>query len=443
MITQNLAHNIVKLPLENIPGEVIHEAKRSFLNWLGCAVGAHSHPSVSMMLNVSKKFESSSQATLIGTSIKTDLGFAALINGMTSHIFDFDDTFLDTILHPSAPVFPAILAWAEYKSLPGDLFLRCFAVGVEVEQRIAQAVCPSHYDNGWHVTGTVGAFGAVAALGKMLCLDEIRMTYAIGLASTQPTGLREMFGTMTKPFHPGKAASNGLLAVLMAQEGYTSSTQPLEAKRGYCAVLSERPDFRSLEAEWGKDWHIMKNTYKPFACGVVNHPIIDAAIKLKSQGVSPDDIQSITLQVHPLVLELTGIKDPKDQLQAKFSVYHCAAVALVDGKAGAWQFTDEKVLDEDVIALRRKIKVEIDNQICKDQTVLKAILKNGDEAKVFIEHALGSLEHPLSDKDIEEKFMNLTEPYLSHDNQKKIIELVWCLDELSSIKEIITLCQEA
>lgn len=443
MITQNLANNIVKFPLESIPREAIHEAKRSFLNWLGCAVGAHSHPSVSMLINVSRKLESSSQATIIGTSIKTDLGFAALINGMSSHIFDFDDTFLDTVLHPSAPVFPAILAWAEHKTLPGKLLLQCFIVGVEVEQQVAQAICPSHYDNGWHVTGTAGVFGAAAALGKMLCLDEEKMVNALGISSTQPTGFREMFGTMTKPFHPGKASYNGLLAVFLAHEGFTSSPQSLEAKRGFCTVLSQSPDFKRLGTEWGKEWHIMNNSYKPYACGIVIHPVIDAAIELNSKGISPDDVHSITLQVHPLVLELTGIKEPANQLQAKFSVYHCAAVALIDGKAGEWQFADEKVLDDNVITLRRKVRVEINNQLDKDQAILNAILKNGDKYDVFIQHCLGSLNNPLSDKDIEKKFIDLTEPYLSHDKQSKIIGMVWHLEELSSVTEIINLCHKS
>lgn len=441
MTTRKLAENIVKQSLNNIPEDAIYEAKRSFLNWIGCAIGAHSHPSVKMMENVSKIYESSPQATIIGTPQKTSLDFATLINGMTSHIFDFDDTFLDTVLHPSAPIFPAIIAWAEHKNLPGKLLLQSFVIGVEAEQRIAQAICPSHYDKGWHVTGTAGIFGAAIALGKMLELDEEQMTYSLGLASTQPVGLREMFGTMTKPFHPGKASSNGLLAALLAKQGFTSSLKSLEAKRGYCPVLSQSPNINVLEADWGKQWQIMNNSYKPFACGIVIHPAIDASIKLRSQGISSNDIESITLQVHPLVLELTGILDPKDELEAKFSVYHCSAIALIEGKAGQWQFQDEKVLNKDVINLRKKIKAEINNELKKDQAILKAKLKNGSEKNIFIEHAIGSIENPLADKELEQKFTDLTKIYLSKETQEKIINFIWTLDSQPSIKELIKLCE--
>lgn len=275
----------------------------------------------------------------------------------------------------------------------------------------------------------------------MLGLDEEKMSYAIGLASTQPTGLREMFGTMTKPFHPGKAAANGLLAALLAEEGFTSSLNALEAARGYCYVVSDNPNFTYLQSEWGREWLIMKNAYKPYACGVVIHPAIDAAIRLKHRGINADVIDSITLEAHPLVLELTGKKEPLDELQAKFSVYHCAAVALIDGKAGQWQFSKERVLDNNVINLRRKIKVEVNHQLLEDQVVLKATLKDNSVITEFIEHALGSIERTLSDEDIEDKFKNLTDPYLHRHTQEEIIKSIWSLDKLSSLHNIIKLCQ--
>ncbi len=442
MVTKTLARNIVNFPLEDLPSETLHEAKRSFINWLGASLGAHDHPSVKMGLNVAKILGSAPQATLLGTPIKIDMQFAALLNGMSSHIFDFDDTFLDTVLHPSAPVFPALLAWCEYHELAGKLFLQNFVIGVEVEQRIAQAICPSHYQRGWHVTGTAGTFGATAALGKLLDLPEEKMVYALGLASTQSTGLREMFGTMTKPFHPGKAAANGLLAALLAREGFTSSVQSLEARRGYLNVLSEAPCPAILEAPWGQEWQLMKNTYKPFACGIVTHPAIDAAIRLRQQGITASDIHEVTLEVHPLVLELTGKLEPRDHLQAKFSVYHCTAIALMDGTAGEWQFADGKVLDEEVINLRRRIKAVPHSELAEDQVILRAKLTKGDTVTIFVEHALGSLANPLKDKDLEEKFRSLTAPYLSRPRQEELISLIWQLDSLPSLRRIIELCQK-
>lgn len=440
MLSRNFIKNMVNCPLDSIPSEVLHEAKRSFLNWLGVGVGAHRHSSVAKAINAARVLKSAPQATILGTSIKTDLQFASLINGMSSHVFDFDDTFLDTVLHPSAPVFPALLAWSEHKGISGQNFLQAFVIGVEAEQRIAKVICPSHYNRGWHVTGTVGAFGAAAALGRLMSLSEEQMGYAIGLASTQPTGLREMFGTMAKPFHSGKAAANGLLAVLLAREGFTSSLQALEAKRGFCSVLAEEQDYTILSQPWGSDWQLMYNAYKPFACGVVTHPAIDGAIQLAARGVKADEIEAINLEVHPLVLELTGKTEPMDQLQAKFSVYHCVAAAFLYGKAGEGQFSEEIVHSADVIKLRGKVTARVNDRLAEDQVILQAQIYGREPMEVVVEHALGSPKKPLSDRNLEEKFEDLTAPYLSKKTRQQIISNAWNLERSSDLIEIIQLC---
>lgn len=441
MVTRLLAKNIVDCDLDQIPEEAVHESKKCFLNWLGCAIGAHRHPSIGMMLRVAEEMNSSPQATLLGTSIKTDLQFAAILNGMTSSMFDYDDTFLDTIIHPSAPVFPALLAWCEYKNLPGKRLLQNFIVGVEVEERIGLLLGrKGHYERGWHITGTAGTFGATAAIGKIIGLSEEKMAYALGIASTQPVGIREMFGTFTKPIHAGKAAANGILSALLAREGLTSSTRPLEAEKGYAHLVSESPDFSFLEENWTNQWLIMKNSYKPYACGIVAHPAIDAAIRLRDRGIQADEIARITIVVHPLALELTGKREPQDNLQAIFSVYHGVAVGLLDGKAGQWQYATERVLDHKVIDLRKKITA-VTGDLHVDQAILKAELITGQIITEFVEQTLGSLEKPLNDRDLEGKFRDLTSPYVSKKNQEKIIELVWKLDQQSNISNMIELCR--
>jgi len=441
MLTQELADKIATFPLDAIPEQVLHEAKRSFLNWLGVAVGASHHPSMDMALNVAASLGSASQASILGRGVKTDLLFATLLNGMSSHIFDYDDTFLDTILHPSAPVFPALLAWAEHQGVAGRPFLQAFVLGVEVEQRIAQAIYPSHYDRGWHITGSVGAFGAAAGLCRLMGLSPQHAANALGIAATQPTGLREMFGTMTKPFHPGKAAANGLLAALLAREGFTSSASALEANRGFLAVVCENPDPAPVAAPWGEKWQLVNNTYKPYACGVVTHPAIDAGVRLHRAGITDAMVESIVLEVHPLVLELTGKKEPRTQLEAKFSVYHCTAVGIIDGAATEWQFAAEKVLDARVIGLRRKITAVVNRQLAENQAVLKATLKTGETRTEVVDACLGSRGNPLSDRDLEEKFLNLTRPLLDDAAQREIIERVWGLDREANLSRITGLCQ--
>src|SRR5215813_13224095 len=274
-VTRTLAKFLVKHRYADLPEKVRHEGARSLLNWLGCAIGGSRHETVENALAALSDFSGPREATVLGRRDKLDIMLAALMNGTTSHTFDFDDTHLKTVIHPSGPVASALLALAEYAPVRGDAFVHAFALGTEVECRIGNAVYPSHYDVGWHITGTAGVFGAAAASGKLLGLSEQQMLWALGLAATQPVGLQEMFGTMTKSFHPGRAAHNGLTAALLASRNFTSSEKALEAKYGWANVLSTARDYARITEKLGQTYEINVNTYKPFACGVVMHPTID------------------------------------------------------------------------------------------------------------------------------------------------------------------------
>src|ERR671917_1364711 len=304
-ITQVLADFVVRSTPDDIGAPVYAEAVRSFLNWTGCAVGGSIHPTIDITLAAVRQFAGPGQATVLGRGDKLDLLHAALVNGISSHVFDFDDTHLKTIIHPAGPVASALLPLAETRGMNGREFLHAFILGVEVECRIGNAVYPEHYDRGWHITGTAGVFGAAAAAGKLLGLNAQQMTWALGIAATQSSGVREMFGTMCKPFHPGRAAQNGLFAAHLAQQNFTSSDRGIEAPRGFAHVLSTKFDPQEITGKLGETWEISLNTYKPFACGIVIHPAIDACVQLRNEHkFKAEDIASITLKVHPLVLEL-------------------------------------------------------------------------------------------------------------------------------------------
>ncbi|MEB3103609.1 MmgE/PrpD family protein [Ferviditalea candida] len=443
MVTATLVQRLIDSKYEDLPEQTLIEAKRSLLNWLGVAIGAAWHPSMDMVMGLADTVGGKAQATVLGRGVKTDILFAALLNGMSSHIFDFDDTLLETVLHPSAPVYPAILSYAELKGLTGKDVLQAFVLGCEVEERLALSLYPSHYWRGWHITGTVGTVGAAAAIAKLQGLDHLRFSYAIGLAATEPTGLREMFGTMTKPFHPGKAAMNGLMAALLAESGFTSSTQSLEAKRGYGHVLSEEPKFERVTDRWGETWEILKNSYKPFASGIVTHPAIDGAVRIRNKhSILPEQVASIELEVHPLVEELTGKTNPQTGLEGKFSVYHCTAVGLIDGKAGVKQFSDERVKDERVVALRDKIRLSVNREMQEDQALIRATLNDGRVIEEFIEHAIGSMDVPMTNAQLEEKFYDVTADVLPADKQKQLVELVWEFDKLEDLSQFFALCSK-
>src|SRR5689334_9586697 len=299
-VTRTLARWLVNADSRDVPKEARREGVRSIVNWLGCAVGAARHEAVDCALAALTPFAGPAQATVLGREEKTDILHAALMNGITSHVFDFDDTHLPTIIHPSGPVASAIFALAEYKPASGADLLNAFILGVEVECRIGNAVYPNHYDVGWHITGTAGVFGAAAAAGKLLGLNEQQMTWALGIAGTQSSGFREMFGTHCKSFHPGRAAQNGLAAALLAEKNFTSSNQVLEAKRGFANVMSTKQDYTRITEGLGESYEIVLNSYKPFACGIVIHPSIDGCVQLKNEhGLTGAEIESVQLTVAP------------------------------------------------------------------------------------------------------------------------------------------------
>ncbi len=436
-VTKTLARFLVNHRYADIPEKVRHEGARSFLNWVGCAVGASRHETVENALAALSEFSGPREATVLGRGDKLDVMLAALMNGTTSHTFDFDDTHLKTVIHPSGPVASAILALSERKALNGKDFLHAFILGVEAECRIGNAVYPSHYDVGWHITATTGVFGAAAAAGRVLGLNEQQMTWALGIAATQSSGVREMFGTMCKPFHPGNAARNGLLAALLASKNFTSSDQGIEGRRGFANVLATARNYDEITEKLGQTWEISLNTYKPYACGIVEHPAIDGCIQLRNEHkLKGDEIEAIALKVHPLVLELTGKKTPQTGLEGKFSVYHSSAVAVIHGAAGEEEYSDAVVRDPKVIALRDKVAATVDKAMHEDQVHVTIKLKNGKSLEKYVEHCVGSLGKPMSDADLEAKFRAFCTGILSKSESDKLIRLCWDIGKLDNAAEV-------
>jgi len=430
-VTRILARYIVSAQPADIPAAVRKEAARTLLNWVGCAIGGSRNEAVAIAVSALAPFFGPAQASLLGRKERVDIFHASLLNGIASHVLDFDDTHLRTIIHPAGPVVSAILALSEYRPVSGSDFLNAMVLGIETECRIGNAVYPAHYDVGWHITGTTGVFGAAAASGKLLGLSRQQMIWALSLAATQPVGLREMFGTMTKSFHPGRAAQNGLTAAFLASKNYTSSDHGIEAKSGWANVLSTERNYAEITEKLGQTYQVSLNTYKPFACGIVIHPTIDGCIQLRNQyRLKADEIERIELRVHPLVLELTGKKTPQSGLEGKFSVYHAAAVAIVDGAAGERQFSDQAVRNPMIVALRDRVTAVVDPSIKEDQVRIAITLKDGRKLEKYIEHAVGSVTNPMSDKDLEAKFAGQADGILPADRIRRAMDLCWNIRKL-------------
>ena len=313
-------------------------------------------------------------------------------------------------------------------------------LGIDVACRIGNTMYPDHYDRGWHITGSTGMLGAAAGCARLLGLDEKKTAMALGIAASQPVGLREQFGTMTKPFHPGGAARAGLMSALLASKGFTASPRALEAPRGFVQVASDKRAWNEVTDELGERFEISFNTYKPFACGIVIHPSIDAAVQLREQGIRPEQVERVELKVHSLVLELTGKKEPIDGLQGKFSVYHGVAAGLVFGRAGEAEFDDAVVNRPDVVALRRKVQATVDDSIDEAAVDMTAVLTDGRRVHVRVDHAIGSLQRPLSDRQLEAKFSQLAEPVLGAERVGRITQACWQLAGLRDVRELIRLC---
>ena len=436
-VTRTLARFLVTHKAADVPEAIRHEVARSLLNWVACAVGASRHATVKRSLAALYDLSGPRDATILGRRERVDIFQAALLNGATSHTFDFDDTHLKTVIHPSGPVASAILALAERNPVSGRDFLHAFLLGVETECRIGNAIFPDHYNAGWHITATAGVFGAAAAAGRLLKLNEQQMVWALGTAATHACGIRETFGSMAKPLHPGIAARNGLMAALLSKKNVTSAEAGIEGRRGFAAVLSSKFVPEAITEGLGKTWEIAANSYKPYACGVVIHPAIDGCVQLRNEHkLKLDDIQRIDLKVHPLVLELTAKREPKSGLEGKFSIFHSCAAAILLGEGGEAAYSDAMVRNPKVVRVRDNVHAVVQAGVREDEVYITLTLKDGRVLKKHVAHCMGSVDNPMSDADLEAKFRLLCKGLLPVAQVEKLMGLCWNVGKLKSAAEI-------
>ena len=437
--TRTLASFVVET--DDPPEWVMHEAKRTLVNLLAISVSASVHPSSARLLVWARAEGAARQARIIASDLETSPSLAALVNGFLAHLQDYDDTHNPTVLHPSAPVWPAALAAAEETRANGRDALVAFALGCEAACRIAMSVHPWHYDQGWHITGTVGVLGAAVAAGRLYGLDADQLTHALGFAGTQAGGVREVFGSDGKALHAGRAASNGVQSAEFARAGMTANPEILAGRRGFWAVLSPNGHNEDeLLGGLGERWELQRNGLKPYANGVVSHPIQGGVIALRNEhGLTADRVTGISLRVCHLVPELMNRAAPTTGLEAKFSFQHCAAAALVDGAGHDAQFDLDRVLDPTIAELRSKVAFEIDSAIPEHEAYVTIELKDGRTVSTHVEHASGSPENPLTDEQLTEKFHALVEPVLGAERAQTLFDAAWSLDEAPDVTDLLGL----
>ncbi|MGB6944789.1 MAG: MmgE/PrpD family protein [Bryobacteraceae bacterium] len=436
--TKAIASWVVKSRLEDIPDDVRREALRAIVNYTGCALGGSPDPAVNYAMCAFAPFFGPPTARILGRIERVDPLHAALMNGISSHVYDYDDTTPKNYIHPSSPVASALFAYASANPVSGRDFVHAFILGFEAESRIGNSVYPAHYDVGWHITGTAGVFGAAVAIGKLIGLNEQQMIWAIGLAATQAAGLREMFGSMAKSLHPGRAAQNGYASALLAQAGFTSGVHGLEGPRGFAAVQAAKYDLSKITTNLGVDFDLRANTYKPFPCGIVNHPTIDGAIQIHNENKpAPESIRAVRLRVAPLVLDLCNQQNITRGLQGKFSVYHGAAIGLVRGRAGIREYTDEAVNDPAIKRVRESATAAGDPSLTEDQANIEVELVTGEKISRFVEKSLGNVNRPLSNQQLNDKFRDQAVLALPAEQVERVIELCWRIGELADVDELV------
>ena len=407
-VTHALADFVAGSRWEEIPAEVRREGVRSLLNFVGCALGGCHDEAIEVAAKVLAPTSGPAQASLIGRSERLDILNAAFLNGAAANVLEYDDTHLPTVMHPAAPAAPGVLALAEQRPVDGRALLHALILGIETGCRVGVGLMPTHYRRGWHITATCGIFSGAAAAGKLLGLDTQHMAWSLGHAATQSAGLVESLGSMSKSLGVGNAARNGLAAALFAEAGLTAAERAIEGRYGFAPVTSDSVDFGAMIGGLGEHWEILANAYKPYPCGVVLFPVIDACLELRANHApATQRIVRVVVRGHPLMRERTDRPDVDDGCSAKVSLQHSAAVALLFGAAGLPQYADACVADPAVRALRTKVSFQEDEAVAVEAAIVELHLADGAIFSEHVRHGRGTPGRPMSDDELDAKVREL------------------------------------
>ena len=442
--TSHLAEFVTKSRWEDCPAEAVEAARRAILDCLGVMLAGSVEPAARLVTDVARAEGGSPLATVVGTPLRTGAVWAALANGTAAHALDFDDTNFAMMGHPSAPVLAAALAGGELTLADGRALVHAFLLGFEVETTMAAVMNPPHYEKGFHATGTLGTMGAAAAAGRLLGLDPGQTRAALALAASQASGLKENFGTMTKPFHAGHAARSGVLSALLAREGFTASEQAIEGPQGYFAVLGAgKREEQHLES-LGAPWKILTSgmAVKPYPSCACTHSIIESALELqRTHRITPEQIAEVTVGVHAAVPRILIHSRPRSGLEAKFSGEFSAAAALCEGRVGMTTFRDDKTDDPAIAKLMTRVRLVVDPEIPGDMerhmwTRVTVRFQDGREVSIAPRPVPGHPELPLSKDQLREKFMDCARIVLSEDRADTVRQMIEELDACPDLRSL-------
>jgi len=448
-ITYQLAHYASTLSYEDIPETVCTVAKHCLLDWFGVTIAGAQDPASQLMFEECLETGATpSQATLPGKNVKLPVLQAALANGFFSHVLDFDDVHLAIPGRPTAPIAPAVIALSERDKLSGRYLLTAFVAGIELTCHVGLLLTPKHYDLGWHTTGTVGTFGAAAAASRLLNFSPDECATALGIAATQAAGLKCMFGTMCKPLHAGKAASNGLYAALLSKRGFTARADVLECIQGFCETHTSDLDIskwnvKTTLQDIGKQFHIQDVLFKYHAACFGTFATIEAAKYIRNaQKIDLANIDHIEIYVPVEELRVSFIEHPTTGIEAKFSLPHTVAMALA-GKntTNIASYDQESCVDSELVALRKKTRVIGEKTFATGIGETKVFLKDGTIFQKLVK--VCEPEHDLATQaqKLKHKFFTLASPVIGEERAHQAIKLLLSLETLDNIDELMALCR--
>jgi 2-methylcitrate dehydratase PrpD len=442
--TSAVADFVAKSRWEDCPPRAVSAARGAILDCLGVMLAGSQEPPARILQSVALAEGGAPHATIVGTGRRTGAVWAALVNGTAAHALDFDDTNFTLLGHPSAPVLAAALAAGELALADGQALVHAFLLGFEVETTLAAVINPEHYERGWHATGTLGTLGAAAAASRLLGLDAAQIGTALAVAASQASGLKENFGTMTKPFHAGHAARSGVLAALLAREGWTASERALEGPQGYFNVLGvAAPRLGALDT-LGAPWKILTSgvAVKPYPSCACTHSIIDGALELgRAHRIRPDDVAEVTVGVSALVPRILIHSDPRTGLEAKFSAEFSAAAALCDGRVGISTFQDDKARDPAIRRLMSRVKMRVDPDIPGDAerhmwTRVTVRMTDGQSWSVGPRQVPGHPSNPLTPEALYGKFDECAGLALPEDRVESVRQMLESLETCPDLRSL-------
>jgi 2-methylcitrate dehydratase PrpD len=437
--TQILGRFVTESRFEALPGALRHEGRRSILNHVGCALGVARDPAVITALEIMREVSGTPSATVLGQRDRLGVMEAAFVNAIASNLLDYDDTHLRTVIHPSAPVAPVAFALGEEVGASGAEVLHAFLLGAEIACRIGNAVSPGQYARGWHITASCGVFGAAAAAARLMRLSAEQTADALGIAASQSGSIVENLATAAKNIGVGNAARNGILAARFAARGYRAAPRAIEGPLGWARAMGDEPVLAEITEGLGQRWEIACNTYKPYAAGIVFHAVIDACLALREQlGKAVAHIKSVTVAGDALLLA-RGDRVVRNERDTRVSIHHCAAIALLLGRADVADFEMAAVQDPTLAALRAKLVAECDASLPRGAARVTITLADGSTHQATVEHPRGSAERPLSDAELDAKYRaNAAIGGTTADVESQIAAL-WALDRSASIVPLMAL----